>query len=125
MKNLLKRGADVNYVRHVHPNAWYSGDTHTALYDALHASLQGKDEKVYVDVIELLLKSGAQTDVRLHRGTWAHSSDFGILERMEYLVARFKDQTQKIRFVKLFIHSIRRLDLLTIMGSSGIRSKMK
>lgn len=37
INRLIKAGANVNYVRYTDANCWYSGNTHTALYNAVHA----------------------------------------------------------------------------------------
>lgn len=41
MKELVTKGANVNYVRHTDMDAWYSGNTHTALYTAVHSDFKG------------------------------------------------------------------------------------
>lgn len=49
MKILIEKGANPNYVRYTDSDAWYSGNTHTALYTAVHSNF--KNETDYVNVI--------------------------------------------------------------------------
>ena len=55
---LLKQGANPNHIRRTNTNGWYSGDTHTALYEAVHSDFK-ENEKQFIDVVEILLKKGA------------------------------------------------------------------
>ncbi len=37
---LIEKGANPNYVRYTDSNCWYSGNTHTALYTAVHTTFK-------------------------------------------------------------------------------------
>jgi ankyrin repeat protein len=71
VKELLEQGANPNYVRYTDSDCWYSGNTHTALYSAVH-NRNFNDEKAFNDTIEILLKNGANPNFKATRGGWNH-----------------------------------------------------
>ena len=58
IQELIAMGAEVNYVERTNENGWYDGDSTSPLYAALTAH-SDVDEKVHIDVIELLFKNKA------------------------------------------------------------------
>lgn len=55
VQDLIKKGADVNYVRYTDSDCWYGGNTHTALYEAVHSEFKDGEYGKYVEVIRYLL----------------------------------------------------------------------
>ena len=53
---MLSQGAEVNFVANTGPKNKF---TTTALFEAVSSHKYGDDEKKQVDVVELLLKNGA------------------------------------------------------------------
>ena len=75
MIKLLDEGADPNYVRRTDANDWYSGNTHTALYSAANKYCE-EVPKDYVNVLEVLLKHGANPNFNALRGGWNHCTEY-------------------------------------------------
>lgn len=69
-------------------NSWYRGDSHTALYDAVHEKFDG--EKNYVDVIELLLENGADPNFQATCGGWNHSSKYPLFTGIARILTNFQ-----------------------------------
>ena len=55
IQSLIQEGADVNYVRYTDANCWYSGNTHTALYEAVHSDFKEGEQENYIRVLQYLL----------------------------------------------------------------------
>ena len=55
IEEMMSMGADVNFVQNV-------GYSRTALYEAVTSDNYGDDESQQVDVVELLLKNGADAN---------------------------------------------------------------
>ena len=99
---LLEEGADPNYIQHTDANQWYSGDTHTALYEVLYSDTI-KDQKNFNDVVQALLKGGADPNFKATRGNWNRSSQRPLLKGVSYSLGIMKDKKQKIRLIELFV----------------------
>ena len=94
----MKLGANPNHIRYTDSNGWYSGNTHTALYSAVHAQVKG-DEKNFVDVLEVLLKAGANPNFQATRGGWNHSTNYPLFSGVAQKLSKFTSEPEKIRFI--------------------------
>lgn len=98
---LIDRGADPNFIKYTDSNCWYSGNTHTALYSAVNAKFE--DEKTYTDIVEVLLKKGANPNFKATRGGWNHSEDYPLFNGVINALNKFKTTQEKIRLIEMFV----------------------
>jgi len=89
IKTLVQNGADVNYIHYFNSNGWYSGDTNTPLYAAVHSDFKG-NEKNYVDVLQYLLENKADTKFQAIRGNWNHCTAYPLFRQVGYILNKFK-----------------------------------
>lgn len=97
----MGQGANVNYVRYTGGDAWYRGNSSTALYEAVQN--QFTDEKAYLAVIEFLLEHGADPNFQAVRGGWNHASSYPIFSHVIYIIRKFSSDELKLRFIEMFV----------------------
>lgn len=102
VKRLIKAGANPNYVRYTNQNGWYSGDTHTALYNAVHAKFKG-DQENYINFLEALLIAGANPNFKAERGNYNNSKLKPLFSGVASILTNLKNEALKIRFLQIFV----------------------
>lgn len=88
VNELLGKGANPNYVKVTNGDGWYPGDTHTALYTAISQDVG--DQKNFNDVVEALIKKGANTNFKARRGAWNHWEDYPMFNEVVHALSKFK-----------------------------------
>lgn len=103
ISQLIEAGADANF-KYSEPGDYFGGDSTSALFEAVN-NYKG-NEKVYYQVIELLLKNGADPNFSFVRSCHRRVEGEPTFVRMMDKMATFKDKSYNDKLVNLFVKGL-------------------
>ena len=99
---LLKAGANANWLKVKGSNDWYEGNNDTAL-SACVINMDAGDLTAFIDTAKILLDAGADVHFKINSGNWNRSTSSPLVNELVKQVLQIPRREVQISIMKMFV----------------------